>query len=140
MTNKNITFRCSTLLSIVLIVLFVLRLLMMYLSADLGSSYLVRQSIYTIAWLSLLLFFHNYVMIEVDEYPVKEDIQTMKKMTFLAMLACLCRVVTTVIYRWPIVTIEFFVSVNNILEIAAWSLLTIFFFAYWRMKCKQENI
>lgn len=140
MTNKDVTLRCSTLLTIVLALLFLLRLLMMYLSADLGATYLIRQSIYTIVWLTLLLFFHNYVMIEVDKHPVKEDIHTMKIMTFFAMLACLGRVVTTLIYRWPLVTIEIFTSINNILEIAAWALLTVFFFAYWRMKCKNDNI
>ena len=129
---------CKSWLTTVILLLIILRLSVLALSPDGSILYLVRQVICTVAWGGVAFFMMNCSM---DFYHTidKQRIRYMKKVAFWAMIACLARVTSTAVYYWPVVSGNIVMSAHNIVELATWILLAVFFGCYWRLRDQQED-
>lgn len=91
-----------------------------------------RQLVYTVSWMSLLVFFQNYIGAGVILY--EKYIEKMKTISFWTMVVSAIRLVVSLVYFWPVVSYKVWPSLYNVLEILVWLCITVFFFLYWREK------
>ncbi|MBR6190792.1 MAG: hypothetical protein IKQ68_01310 [Prevotella sp.] len=127
-------------LVLLLLALLALRVFMICLSykdAPGQDYYLFRQVVYTISWLSIFVFFSNY---QGTAAIMEKYIKKMKTITFFTMLASALRLAVSVVYLWPLVSYKVWPSLYNVLEIAVWVLITLFFYFYWRKMSKAKEI
>jgi len=94
--------------------------------------YMFRQLVYTVSWMSLLVFFQNYIGAGVILYEIY--IEKMKTISFWTMVVSAIRLVVSLVYFWPVVSYKVWPSLYNVLEILVWLCITVFFFLYWREK------
>jgi hypothetical protein len=123
-------------------ILLLVRLYMMMLSykegmPDLGY-YMFRQTVYTLSWISLLVFFLNYG--QSGNALMEIYLKRMKKIAFWTMVISAARLLVSLVYNWPLLSYRVWPSVYNVLEIAVWLLITVFFYLYWRKMSKAKEV
>lgn len=121
--------------------LLILRIYMMILSYKEGMPglwyYMFRQTVYTVSWLSLLVFFMNQG--QKSNALVEIYLKKMKKIAFWTMIISAIRVLVSLKYNWPLLSYKVWPSVYNVLELAVWLLITVFFYLYWRKMSKAKE-
>ncbi len=123
-------------------VLLVVRVYMMLLSYKEGMPglwyYMFRQTVYTVSWLSLLVFFMNHG--QKSNALLEIYLKKMKKIAFWTMVISAIRVLVSLKYNWPLLSYKVWPSVYNVLELAVWLLITAFFYLYWRKMSKAKEV
>ena len=123
-------------------VLLVVRVYMMLLSYKEGMPglwyYMFRQTVYTVSWLSLLVFFMNHG--QKSNALLEIYLKKMKKIAFWTMVLSAIRVLVSLKYNWPLLSYKVWPSVYNVLELAVWLLITAFFYLYWRKMSKAKEV
>ena len=123
-------------------VLLVVRVYMMLLSYKEGMPglwyYMFRQTVYTVSWLSLLVFFMNHG--QKSNALMEIYLKRMKKIAFWTMVISAIRVLVSLKYNWPLLSYKVWPSVYNVLELAVWLLITAFFYLYWRKMSKAKEV
>lgn len=123
-------------------VLLVVRVYMMLLSYKEGMPglwyYMFRQTVYTVSWLSLLVFFMNHG--QKSNALLEIYLKRMKKIAFWTMVISAVRVLVSLKYNWPLLSYKVWPSVYNVLELAVWLLITAFFYLYWRKMSKAKEV
>ena len=123
-------------------VLLVVRVYMMLLSYKEGMPglwyYMFRQTVYTVSWLSLLVFFMNHG--QKSNALLEIYLKRMKKIAFWTMVISAIRVLVSLKYNWPLLSYKVWPSVYNVLELAVWLLITAFFYFYWRKMSKAKEV
>ena len=123
-------------------VLLVVRVYMMLLSYKEGmpglGSYMFRQTVYTVSWISLLVFFMNHG--QKSNALLEIYLKRMKKIAFWTMVISAIRVLVSLKYNWPLLSYKVWPSVYNVLELAVWLLITAFFYLYWRKMSKAKEV
>lgn len=123
-------------------VLLVVRVYMMLLSYKEGMPglwyYMFRQTVYTVSWLSLLVFFMNHG--QKSNALLEIYLKKMKKIAFWTMVISAVRVLVSLKYNWPLLSYKVWPSVYNVLELAVWLLITAFFYLYWRKMSKAKEV
>lgn len=123
-------------------VLLVVRVYMMSLSYKEGMPglwyYMFRQTVYTVSWLSLLVFFMNHG--QKSNALLEIYLKRMKKIAFWTMVISAIRVLVSLKYNWPLLSYKVWPSVYNVLELAVWLLITAFFYLYWRKMSKAKEV
>lgn len=123
-------------------VLLVVRVYMMLLSYKEGMPglwyYMFRQTVYTVSWLSLLVFFMNHG--QKSNALLEIYLKRMKKIAFWTMVISAIRVLVSLKYNWPLLSYKVWPSVYNVLELAVWLLITAFFYLYWRKMSKAKEV
>lgn len=123
-------------------VLLVVRVYMMLLSYKEGMPglwyYMFRQTVYTLSWLSLLVFFMNHG--QKSNALLEIYLKRMKKIAFWTMVISAIRVLVSLKYNWPLLSYKVWPSVYNVLELAVWLLITAFFYLYWRKMSKAKEV
>ena len=123
-------------------VLLVVRVYMMLLSYKEGMPglwyYMFRQTVYTVSWLSLLVFFMNHG--QKSNALLEIYLKRMKKIAFWTMVISAIRVLVSLKYNWPLLSYKVRPSVYNVLELAVWLLITAFFYLYWRKMSKAKEV
>lgn len=123
-------------------VLLVVRVYMMLLSYKEGMPglwyYMFRQTVYTVSWLSLLVFFMNHG--QKSNALLEIYLKRMKKIAFWTMVISTIRVLVSLKYNWPLLSYKVWPSVYNVLELAVWLLITAFFYLYWRKMSKAKEV
>ena len=129
-------------LALLLGILLLVRGYMMVLSYKEGMPgleyYMFRQTVYTVSWLSLLVFFLNYG--QSGNALVEIYLKRMKKIAFWTMVISAARVLVSLAYNWPLLSYRVWPSVYNVLELAVWLLITAFFYLYWRKMSKAKEV
>lgn len=123
-------------------ILLVVRVYMMLLSYKEGMPglwyYMFRQTVYTVSWLSLLVFFMNHG--QKSNALLEIYLKKMKKIAFWTMVISAIRVLVSLKYNWPLLSYKVWPSVYNVLELAVWLLITAFFYLYWRKMSKAKEV
>ncbi|MBR4269440.1 MAG: hypothetical protein IKQ47_06630 [Prevotella sp.] len=123
-------------------ILLVVRVYMMLLSYKEGMPglwyYMFRQTVYTVSWLSLLVFFMNHG--QKSNALLEIYLKKMKKIAFWTMVISAVRVLVSLKYNWPLLSYKVWPSVYNVLELAVWLLITAFFYLYWRKMSKAKEV
>ena len=123
-------------------ILLLVRLYMMMLSYKEGMPnlgyYMFRQTVYTLSWISLLVFFLNYG--QSGNALMEIYLKRMKKIAFWTMVISAARLLVSLVYNWPLLSYRVWPSVYNVLEIAVWLLITVFFYLYWRKMSKAKEV
>lgn len=128
------------LLTLLLFVLVALRLFILVMTEHPSTFYVIGQGIYTLSWAAIGFFMLHCSMYMHARCFHKLDLNYMKKISFIAMVCCLARVIVASIAYWPIVTANNWVSVHNVLEIVVWLVLAFFFGKYWRIRAEHESL
>jgi len=100
--------------------------------------YMFRQTVYTLSWISLLVFFLNYG--QSGNALMEIYLKRMKKIAFWTMVISAARLLVSLVYNWPLLSYRVWPSVYNVLEIAVWLLITVFFYLYWRKMSKAKEV
>ena len=123
-------------------VLLVVRVYMMLLSYKEGMPglwyYMFRQTVYTVSWLSLLVFFMNHG--QKSNALLEIYLKRMKKIAFWTMVISAIRVLVSLKYNWPLLSYKVWPSVYNVLELAVWLLITAFCYLYWRKMSRAKEV
>lgn len=130
---------CKTVLVPLVMLLIIVRIIVLVMTPDGSAMYFIRQIICTLGWFGVAYFMFNCSLdLRPGRYN-KQEITHMKHVAFWATIACVARLVSTVVYYWPLLVNNMVMTAHNFIEVITWTLLAAFFGLYWRARAVEKN-